>query len=220
MSTNCSICQKKLSTWLQNFPLENSHQEQRICGTCHDWMRSLTSGTEQGDMEDAIQYFQTRLSQASPEAKEIIDTAINTYQTMQRKKEEEKEEEKRRLMQRKDKEEKQRIAYEDYEHQRRKSIYRIRLEKLKEKGVPGYYEYKVISLFDGNKDERKSYGQINSRELEKTLNDLGADGWRLVTAYANEIGKTMYSLGIAGVSSGTNATIDEHILIFERYISL
>ena len=56
------------------------------------------------------------------------------------------------------------------------------------------------------------------RNLAQTLNELGIDGWHLVTAYSNELGKNALSGGAGGVMLGVNSTVDENILIFERYV--
>lgn len=74
----------------------------------------------------------------------------------------------------------------------------------------GYYEYKVISLYD------TATGSVDISQLTKTLNDLGMDGWHLVTAYSNELGQN----ATPGFLKTINSTIDENILIFERFIRL
>lgn len=94
------------------------------------------------------------------------------------------------------------------EQERRAQEYAERIAKLKQMGSSGYYEYKVIKLMDNVRT-----GCLDATQLMNTLNQLGLDGWRLVTAYSNELGKN--ALAIAGF--GVNATADEHILIFERF---
>ena len=59
---------------------------------------------------------------------------------------------------------------------------------------------------------------IDTNELMLNLNSLGIEGWHLVSAYSNEIGHTSSSSGFGGFSTGTNATIDQNILIFERFV--
>ena len=76
----------------------------------------------------------------------------------------------------------------------------------------GYWEYKAISLVDGDS------GYILPDQLERNINELGRQGWRLRCAYSNEIGRTSQSSGAYGMTSGTNATIDQNILIFERFV--
>jgi hypothetical protein len=46
------------------------------------------------------------------------------------------------------------------------------------------------------------------------LNKKAAEGWKLHTIYSNEIGKNV--IAIAG--AGTNRTISEDIMVFERRI--
>ena len=83
---------------------------------------------------------------------------------------------------------------------------------LKENGHEGYYEYKVLSLRD------ESSGCIDINSIYTQLNKLGRQGWHLRCAFTNEIGKESSSSGIGGFSTGTNASIDQNILILERFI--
>ena len=78
----------------------------------------------------------------------------------------------------------------------------------------GYWEYKVISLADSDA------GAIEPSGLELALNELGRNGWRLKCAYANEVGRNTQSSGAYGISTGTNATIDQNILVFERFVKM
>ncbi len=83
---------------------------------------------------------------------------------------------------------------------------------LKENGHEGYYEYKVLSLRD------ESSGCIDINSIYAQLNKLGRQGWHLRCAFTNEIGKESSSAGIGGFSTSTNASIDQNILILERFI--
>ncbi len=78
----------------------------------------------------------------------------------------------------------------------------------------GYWEYKAVSLYDNDS------GFIDAASIENTINDLGRQGWRLRCAFANEMGRNSSSSGVGGISSGTNATIDQNIMIFERFVRL
>ncbi len=91
---------------------------------------------------------------------------------------------------------------------------RLKVEELKSRGLDGYWEYKVLSLSDA------ASGSVNPYLLERTLNEMGLDGWHLNCAYANELGQNMSSSGIGGFSTGTNATIDQNILILERFVKI
>lgn len=73
-----------------------------------------------------------------------------------------------------------------------------------------YFQYKTIVIPD------KAYGQVDTYAIESALNRMGYEGWRLVSTFTNEVGKNLSSFGVGGISSGTNATIDETVLIFER----
>jgi len=54
--------------------------------------------------------------------------------------------------------------------------------------------------------------------LKKALIRYSVQGWRLKTAFANEIGSNMVGGAIVGVGVGSNSTSDEVVLIFERKI--
>ena len=75
------------------------------------------------------------------------------------------------------------------------------------------YEYATETIYD-NAD-----GSINVATINAILAKYAKDGWRLVSSLSNEIGKNSTSAGIGGFASGTNATIDQVVLIFERLVS-
>ena len=74
------------------------------------------------------------------------------------------------------------------------------------------YEYEVEVITDTDT------GQLNVSFLKAILNKYASDGWRLRSVLSNEIGKIASSIGIAGISAGTNATIEQTVLIFERRV--
>lgn len=105
------------------------------------------------------------------------------------------------------------------EQEKRQATEKLRKEQqeaevLKKTGAEGYYQYDVISLVD------EKGGFIEPTQLTAKLNALGKQGWRLVAAYSNEIGHNSSSSGFGGYSSGTNATVDQNILIFERFVKI
>ncbi len=72
------------------------------------------------------------------------------------------------------------------------------------------FEYDCVSITDeGN-------GKISVQKLKKELESHANSGWRLVCTMTNELGHNVSKSGYGGISSGTNATIDQNILIFER----
>lgn len=75
------------------------------------------------------------------------------------------------------------------------------------------YEYDVVNVFDN------SSGDVNVYSISKTLEEHAEKGWRLVSTFTNEIGHTSSYSSISGMGSGTNATIDQVILVFERRIA-
>ena len=94
----------------------------------------------------------------------------------------------------------------------------MRIENLKESGAEGYYEYKTISLLDVGGIFNSNSGRVDTYEMTQTLNELGVDGWHLITAYSNELGKNALSGGTGGALLGVNSTVNENILIFERFV--
>ena len=118
--------------------------------------------------------------------------------------------------QRKERIEEERIAQIEREKQaeRQKKAFEARINNLREKGYQGYFEYMTLSLIDDNG------GGLTTGQVSLLLNDYALDGWRLVSAYANELGHNSTSGGFGGFSTGTNSTIDQHILILERFIRI
>lgn len=89
-------------------------------------------------------------------------------------------------------------------------------ERLRRTGEDCYYEYNVLRLEDNTALGFLTGSQVNISLMAQELNDLGREGWRLVAAYTNELGKNSSAFG----GLGMNATVDEHILIFERRVQL
>lgn len=83
------------------------------------------------------------------------------------------------------------------------------LANLREFGADGYYEYSVKTVVDES-------GRTNVRNMIELLNKMGLAGWKLVSAHTNELGKN--ALMVAGL--GINATAEETVLIFERYVKI
>ena len=75
---------------------------------------------------------------------------------------------------------------------------------LKANGHEGFYEYKVLDFNDNPS------GSLNIHQLNDTLNTLGRQGWHLRSAFTNELGVNQ--------SFGTNATMDQNVIIMERFI--
>ena len=84
-----------------------------------------------------------------------------------------------------------------------------KLETLRRKGAEGYWEYEVLSLRD------LSTGAANVQKIKETLCRMGWDGWELVTAHSNEVGRTEHA--ISGSKDRLNATISDTVLIFRRF---
>ena len=71
-----------------------------------------------------------------------------------------------------------------------------------------FYEYDLI-VIPNNKD-----GSTDTNQVVQSIRDHAHQGWRLITMFSNEIGKN--ALAIGGI--GTNTTMCEDVLLFERCI--
>ena len=116
--------------------------------------------------------------------------------------------------------EKRALETERLNRERIQQTHNHKMDNLIKMGYDGYYEYKVISLLDESGFFKKNSGAVNTDAMAQTLNQLGLEGWHLVTAYSNELGKNALSGGMGGAMLGVNSTVDENILIFERFIRI
>lgn len=111
-------------------------------------------------------------------------------------------------------EQRRKSKLEDKQSECQRKDFEERVNRLKENGYEGYFEYKTLSVVD------KYSGRINTDKVTQLLNDYALDGWRLVSAYTNGVGYNSTGSGIGGFSIGANSTIDQHILILERFVRI
>ncbi len=104
--------------------------------------------------------------------------------------------------------EQKKIALEKKKQEQEKDLI-IRKEQLSKNAL---YEYDVVKIIDN------ASGDSDTDEIKRIIDYHALDGWRLSFVFANEIGKKSNSIGISGISSGINATIESTTLIFERCI--
>lgn len=76
------------------------------------------------------------------------------------------------------------------------------------------YEYMIKSFID------EDNGETDPLMLEKLINNYARQGWRLKQIYTNELGKNSTGVGIGGIGSQVNSTIERTFIIFEREIVL
>lgn len=91
------------------------------------------------------------------------------------------------------------------EHNEIAKIYNERFAQYKKNP---FYEYDYIVI------PNKSDGSTDKETIKNIIESHAMQGWRLITMYSNEIGKN--AITVSGV--GSNVTICEDILIFERCI--
>ena len=94
------------------------------------------------------------------------------------------------------------------EEERKKEEQRKALGKIAD--LNDLYEYLVLSVMDD------SSGSANTYHISNMINQYAMQRWRLHSIFTNEVGKNSSSSGYGGVSSGTNATIDQTIIVLER----
>lgn len=123
----------------------------------------------------------------------------------------EKEEAKSRILANIDRE---RMINEEFQYKQTSQNRNEAINILKERGTEGYWEYKVIPSID------PTTGRIDYNKMELILNELGLQGWKLITAFANELGKNTSSLGLGGFSTGTNTTVEAAVLVLERFVCI
>lgn len=63
-------------------------------------------------------------------------------------------------------------------------------------------------------------GGTNCKELSNVLEKRSKMGWKLVNTFTNELGVNATSVTIGNHTAGTNSTIDQIVLIFERPMSI
>ena len=74
------------------------------------------------------------------------------------------------------------------------------------------YEYDVRYVID------QPTGEEDTETIKALMNEYAAKGWRLHTVYVNELGKSAVSMDIGETTGGSNSTIDQTILVFERVV--
>ena len=135
-----------------------------------------------------------------------FDDPSENERAIEREKKRKAEEEERRKRQ-----EEQRIRDEESRRKQEEAAKRKAEEverKLQE--INGTYKYIVETVRD-NYD-----GSSNIDQIRLIIDLYSSKGWRLHTIYTNEIGKESSMSGIGGITSGTNATINETIIVMER----
>lgn len=97
------------------------------------------------------------------------------------------------------------------EYQEIAKIYNARFEQIKKNP---YYEYDYVVI------PNMPDGSTNKELIQDVIDSHAMQGWRLVTMYSNEIGKNSIGVSIASVGGGTNSTMCEDIMVFERCIKI
>ena len=86
----------------------------------------------------------------------------------------------------------------------------ITLMALKNERRGRKFEYAVETVRD------RDNGGADETALNDVLSMYGEKGWKLKFCFTDEVGVESHSATVAGYTTGTNATINEIVLIFER----
>ena len=73
----------------------------------------------------------------------------------------------------------------------------------------GEYEYDVVTVVNTRA------GLTDVDAIKRILDEKSSQGWRLISAYSNELGKNALSV----MGFGTNTTASQDVLYFERKIN-
>ena len=90
----------------------------------------------------------------------------------------------------------------------------ISLMALKNERRGRKVEYAVETVRD------RDNGGADESALNDVLSMYGEKGWQLKFCFTDEVGVESHSATVAGYTTGTNATINEIVLIFERFEEL
>lgn len=88
----------------------------------------------------------------------------------------------------------------------------ITLMALKNERRNRKFEYAVETVRD------RDNGGADEGSLNDVLSMYGEKGWKLKFCFTDEVGVESHSATVAGYTTGTNATINEIVLIFEREV--
>ncbi len=86
-----------------------------------------------------------------------------------------------------------------------------KLEKQLKQQINARYEYAVESVVD-------SGGSTDTRKMSSLINSYAKQGWHVKTIFTNELGHNVSSVSVGMVGSGTNYTVDEVVIVFEKRV--
>jgi hypothetical protein len=204
MAKNCFLCDKQMGFFDSSYVAAND----TVCEDCYYKYKKVFNLAGDDEFEKELEEFKKMFANS-----ENLDSAVQHLCKVHDAKYEETAEERQKLKEQKEKEEQERAeAKAAYEREQERLLQKKneKIEKLREQGLDGYYEYKVLNLNDD------SSGGADCYRIQYWLDELGLDGWHLRCAYTNELGKNT----TPGLLSTTNSTIDQNILIFERFVKI
>ena len=200
MKKTCVRCGEEIDFLRQGEPLGDG-EEGGFCISCRTKVLGLISADKVfgGSVSAGRVYLQERKDKFS---KKNMDNVYSYLWECLNKKEE------RIAREKKEKEEKA-FATANASTQSNALYLDTAIAQLRKNGAEGYYEYSVKSIIDEG-------GRTNIQKLTDLLNQMGLAGWKLATTHTNELGKN----ALMAIGLGINSTVDETILIFERFVKI
>ena len=211
----CCICKKKIGGWGEDKYILDKERGLLCCYQCAPLIRNIENAENLSLLEARVAELRQKLesNEVSPEVMELLEAKMNVAKTdcieantpeffcpicgnaMDR-----------------DAEECPVCGYKNFVSGRFRTneqiaqIYNQRFEQYPRNAM---YEYRIETVKD-----TAILGKFDKSTTEQILLAYAKHGWRLHTAFTNEVGKNAAFVGIGGV----NATIEETVLIFERCI--
>ena len=84
------------------------------------------------------------------------------------------------------------------------------MKEMEQKKKDQLYEYLIATVKDNWR------GSTNLNSMTNVINKYAEKGYRVVSVFTNEVGVKESSITVGGFTSGTNATIDQVVILFER----
>lgn len=79
------------------------------------------------------------------------------------------------------------------------------------RNVGTYHKQYMVEVVSDSRN-----GHTDVSQLQTTLNKYANQGWILKSCFTNEVGHNENSIGYGGFVAGTNSTVDQIVLIFEK----
>ena len=110
-----------------------------------------------------------------------------------------------------------------------KKVLKHELEDVDDDTLLAYISSKMVELIAKQNEMLMEYDVVCIKDnytgsayiegLKESIQKHSELGWRIKSIFTNEVGKNSHTVTVGGYSAGTNATIDQTIIIYERPLS-